>query len=118
MEVIVEVVPSERLFKEAIIAYNDRRRAREMLYGEARNGGPAFEGSDPLFLQRIAVNYVRHSLTRYDAALEGTARRVGRGDAIAEIRRKVYAAIKLAYPYLAAEVDQQTAVRDARKWAD
>lgn len=59
------------------------------------------------FLQRITVNYIRHVLTHYDQAIEETAGRVGKMDAINLLRKRVYGAISEAYPDLAGECERQ-----------
>jgi hypothetical protein len=63
--------------------------------------------SDPSFLQRITVNYLRHRLSRYDSELERLFGKVGVRDAYAALNLKVYSAIADAYPELADECRRQ-----------
>ena len=106
MQVGVEAQPIARVRRLAVDAYNDRLIDTEHFEAE-----PASEMSDPAFLERITVNFVRHELTAYDQELEAVAGRVGVQDAVQAIRRKVFAAIAAAYPALAHECDRQRAAR-------
>jgi hypothetical protein len=98
----------DELLRCAIEDYNGRASARA-----GWNGREATADSDPAFLARIAVNYVRHSLTRYERDLDRLAGKIGRGEGERLIRRKAYAAIAEAYPHLAAECGRQLAEREA-----
>lgn len=102
-------VPSlaqDELVRLACSHYNDRALG-------SRNGGDlhATPGSDQEFLDRISVNYLRHELTVYEGELDGFRGRVGRRDAVDEIRSAVYGAIATTYPYLAGECWRQEAAR-------
>jgi hypothetical protein len=68
---------------------------------------PATSSSDPVFLQCITVNYLRHSLSRYDHELERLFGKVGVRDAYAHLNAKVYLAITQSYPDLSAECVRQ-----------
>ena len=100
MRVKVVTLLPEKLLKAAIQSYND-------WYSDREDWEPASPDSDPAFLARIQVNYVRHRLTRYDAALEKVAGKVGVREAEDVIREKVYAAIKATYPEFVTECDAQ-----------
>lgn len=67
----------------------------------------ASEHSDPEFLERIRVNYLRHNSCRYEHHLEMIAGRVGTKDAYLEIKEKVLDAIAEVYPWLGAECLRQ-----------
>jgi hypothetical protein len=95
----------ERLIREACDSYNAHRAAR----GDASMAMP---GSDPEFLERISVNYLRHELTGYESELAALFGKTGRSEASAVIRECVYDAIADAYPELAAECTRQLARRD------
>jgi len=107
----VPVLDRDVLIREACEYYNargDRRPARrwgdpgaEEEWGEAYVWRPASPGSDPWFLNRIVVNYLRHRLTDYEAVLRRTVGKVGRRAAYAAIKGKVLGAIAGAYPWLA-----------------
>ena len=69
-------------------------------------------GVEQTTLNRWMVNYLRHRHTSYDADLSQLYGRVGRREAQAAIRRRVYDVIGGAYPSLAAECARQLAERD------
>lgn len=102
MQVSVQVQPVAMVLHLAIEAYNDR-----LLHTERFEVEPASETSDPAFLERITVNFIRHQLTTYDEKLEEVAGRVGVQDAVRAIRRKVFATITAAYPDLEQECYRQ-----------
>ncbi len=70
--------------------------------------------SDPAFLERIAVNYLRHELSDYEPELAKLFGQVGRADAASVIRKRVYNAIADAYPDLASECGRQ--LRDRARY--
>lgn len=74
--------------------------------------------SDPAFLSRISVNYLRHELCAYEDELAAVFGITGVWDATAHIRRKVYAAISAAYPELSGECDRQLGVRGTDRTTD
>jgi transcriptional regulator GlxA family with amidase domain len=98
MEITVERIDRKQLKKLAVDAYNERNLFTDRF---------ADLDSSKDFLDRICVNYVRHNLTEYDAALEEIAGKVGNQEALILIRLKVYTAIAEAYPELAAECNRQ-----------
>lgn len=98
LEIKVRVLSQEALLDAAIESYNDWNCER---------GSRASRDDDRAFLERICVNSIRHELTRYDAALRSTRRKVGRSEANAEIRERVLDAIADAYPHLADECRRQ-----------
>lgn len=68
---------------------------------------PATTDSDPAFLERIAVNYLRHVLSNYEKELAHVYGRMGVRQAYKEISRKVYDAISKGYPWLEEECRRQ-----------
>lgn len=72
---------------------------------------PASAHRDPAFLGRITVNYILHQLTEYDVHLEEVAGQVGVSEAMATIRRRVYAEIAANYPEYAQECQRQIQFR-------
>lgn len=100
----VPLVDRERLTRRACASYN-------AMHGDRLDHVPAAPGSDPQFLERITVNYLRHELSSYEDRLAGLFRKTGRAQASALIRERVYAAISQAYPDLAAECARQLAAR-------
>lgn len=109
MHVGVNVLGAEVVLNRAIKSYNSRQD--ELEFERGYFGGKASLASDPLFLERIQVNYIRHALTHYDEYLEELAGKVGVSDGVAEIRRKVYKTISKAYPHLADECARQLKAR-------
>jgi hypothetical protein len=68
---------------------------------------PASPESDPIFLKRISVNYLRHLLSNYEDEAARVYGRVGVRQAYKEISRRVYAAIAEAYTWLKDECQKQ-----------
>ena len=91
----------ERLISRACWHYNHRAADRGDFYPFAD------ERCDQDFLDRISVNYLRHSLTAYEQQLSRFFGRVGQAEAYQEIKQKVLNAIGEAYPWLAAECQRQ-----------
>ena len=100
------------LMRLAIASYNDHQAEREMRAWERGQewydmGETATERSDPAFLERITVNYIRHTLTTYDRHLESVAGKVGVREAVAVMRDRVYGAVADTYPQYRAECNRQ-----------
>ncbi|GBF49434.1 hypothetical protein LPTSP4_09470 [Leptospira ryugenii] len=96
-KVEIPILPERKLFKLAIENYNENQMARGNFHKFANLD------SDTDFLHRITVNYIRHVLTDYEMKLQEIKRRVGSGTAYEMLRKKVFTAIKEAYPYLIVE---------------
>lgn len=92
---------------EAIDHYNDRQAERSWLRGGMGEFRPADDSSDPAFLARITVNFVRHQLSRYEAELDAVAGKTGAVMARPKIRSLILKAIADAYPWLADECKRQ-----------
>jgi len=95
MEIEVEVLEPSTPLERAIDHYNMRNWLR---------GRRAEQGSDPAFLQRIQVDFIRHELTAYDEELDRVACKIGAADARDAIRDKIYYAMAEAYPELEEEL--------------
>ena len=106
LEIQVKILPFEKVKSLAIDAYNDHKAYISMEYGHDCEFASK-KNNDKNFLDRIVVNFIRHELTSYDHSLEIIAGKVGASLALAEIRRKVYAAIAEAYPVYAEECKRQ-----------
>ena len=65
------------------------------------------QSSDPVFLSRISVNYLRHCATEYDCHLDGLSRKVGKFEAHKILKDTVLCAIAEKYPWLAEECKRQ-----------
>jgi hypothetical protein len=100
IEIEVIALPQDELLKQAIRSYN----AHDAFSYDFRG---ASHDSDPAFLERIQVNYVRHKLTSYDRALYEACGQPGAYDARDLITEKVLRAIAATYPGLAAECRRQ-----------
>jgi len=96
--ITVPVIAMDDLTQSACDDYNER----QMETGRWE-GATASPSSDPEFLLRITVNYLRHVMSGYDGELLVIFGRVGVREGYAEINRKAYAAIAAAYPALAGE---------------
>ncbi len=93
----------EELLKRAVTHYNERRRWDD---------APATTGSDPDFLARIQINYLRHAMTDYDTLLDERAGKVGiRMGGHARIFRRVMDAIQARYPHLWQACETQYLIR-------
>lgn len=106
MVIRVRRLPEDEVLEDAIEHFNRRRRRRgwDDDYWEFT---PADKDSDPRFLERITVNYIRHNLTSYDSKLFAQRGRIGGDEAVPIIRRRVFEEIACAYPHLADECDRQ-----------
>ena len=106
LKIHVEILPLEKVKSLAIDSYNNHQSYLSMESGHDCDFVNK-NNSDKFFLDRIAVNFIRHDLTSYDHSLEIIAGKVGASLALAEIRRKVYAALAEAYPVYAEECKRQ-----------
>jgi hypothetical protein len=101
-------VPRLAPHKLAALAVEHRdRRDEERAY---QRRGPLPEGAAGL--DRWKVDYLRHRLARYDELLSGLHGGAGRVAAEELLRRRVYAAIREAYPLLAQECERQLSERE------
>lgn len=106
MPIRIREMPFEDVLVEAIWHFNSRNRGRR--YDDEDYYYPlASKNSEEFFLQRIAVNYIRHHLTSYDSSLFAQKGKVGGSEAVPIIRRRVFEEIALAYPNLSDECDRQ-----------
>lgn len=69
--------------------------------------------SEPSFLDRVVVNYLRHKQTNYDNGLKIIARKTGKEQAYALLKNKVLTEISRAYPSLQEEcIRQRVSIQD------
>lgn len=105
----------DELRARAIQSHNACMEARELegeLQGVPRPEMPAAsENSDPGFLARIMVNYVRQHLTAYDRHVRGWAGQVGGRAAQQVVRWRICALIGAHYPELREEALRQAEQR-------
>jgi hypothetical protein len=90
--------------KEAIENYND-------FHYDHKQYSVASNKSDPSFLERITVNYIRHDLTDYDGLLYELHGKIGIHEAIELVRDRVYDTIAAAYPNLSDECNRQRSIK-------
>ncbi len=106
LSIHVSVIPVGEAIQSACENFNDIKSA----IAPGRRNSEFREAtleSDPLFLQRITFNYLRHGLTRYDQELGHLFGKVGVRTAYSILNQKVFAAIAAAYPELAEECRRQ-----------
>lgn len=101
VDIKVPHLSNQELIRRACDNYNDRKLDYDYIEDFAS------ESSDPLFLQRIMVNYLRHKMTEYEQHLDEVKGRVGIQEAYLGIRKKVLDAIAGVYPWLAEECERQ-----------
>jgi hypothetical protein len=107
----VPLLEDNELSRRACEHYNERQRLLEDA-GRRFSDLPATPDSDESFLRRIAVNYLRHALTRYEDELARIAGRTSAAEPRLELSKKVYDAIAAAYPWLAGECREQYRTRE------
>ncbi len=103
LPITVRRLPFETLLRRAMASYHAFHE--ELLWERAG------EQSDPAFLERITVNFIRHELTECDESLQEVAGGIGVDEAMALIRRRVYAEIACIYPEYAEECKRQMRAR-------
>ena len=113
MTITVTTLTATQVVANAIRDYNSKQRDRAIRRGDY-DWADASLDSDPLFLERITVNYIRHELSQYDRVLQTTAGKTGADRARVAINKRVYAVIAATYPQFADECARQL----ARKFGD
>lgn len=109
MRIAVERLPTEIVFEQAIASYNAWNEERARRTFEAWEEANAH--SEPAFLDRITVNYIRLHLTSYDTYLEQVAGQIGVRQAGKVIRCRIYDEIARVYPEYAEEYQRQMQTR-------
>jgi hypothetical protein len=110
MVVKIPCIDEEELIQRACDHYNDRKLT--LLIERGFEYTPAVPSSDPSFLHRITVNYIRHELSPYDRKLAARYGKVGVRIHCYLISRKIFEAIADTYPWLADECEQQLRSRE------
>lgn len=112
LEFTVRQLDLDQLFELAVKHYTSSPQGKKF-------AGMISRDSDPAFLARITVNYLRHHCTQYEDLMSFAVRQGLKTEAFPIIRAKVYAAIKSAYPHLADECDRQKTVRfSVAEWVE
>jgi hypothetical protein len=113
VEIRLPALERAELERRAVEHRNRRAADRAERRGWWDDYDPAtVEGVDEATLARWSVNYLRHQGTRYDATLGDLYAQVGRHEAAALLRRRIYEEIGRAYPWLAGEADRQRQERE------
>ncbi|MEV6030200.1 hypothetical protein AB0L65_03570 [Nonomuraea sp. NPDC052116] len=107
LRIVIPALEWDALTRRAV-AHRNRRDAERARDRFDHIPTPArLETVDGPTLGRWVVNYLRHSLTSYDAELEELFGKVGRAAGTSLLQRRIYAAIAEAYPVLAEECQRQ-----------
>jgi hypothetical protein len=106
VQIHVPVFTKDKIIERACKHYNEMQEDRED-EGLSTSGMKATANSDPKFLERICVNYLRHCLTKYEDHLDEMSGKVGFGEGYEEIRRKIFSKISERYGWLANECKRQ-----------
>lgn len=109
-EVPVEIPdwPLSRVLRKAIQHYNRRNPDKS----------PATMQSDPEFLKRLAVNWLRHMGSNYDShrdSISSLAQPADRKTAGSIVKGRILAQIAIKYPQLADEARRQAFREDKKK---
>lgn len=110
MRVQIPELPLDRVRRRAIANYNER-----LSDTDAWTPTPASEVSDPAFLDRISVSYLRHA-SDYEQQLDRIEGRPGHLEAYTRLKCRFLDEIARLYPELAAECRRQA--RQARDELD
>ena len=103
----VRIIPEKNLIKNTIRAKNEWYKFNASLRNDWLDCEVTAGGVNEDTLKRWVVNYIRHNLINYDAALELMDGRVGKYDVYPEFKRAVLMKISEAYPTYAAECQRQ-----------
>ena len=103
----IKLQKTENVVKSAIKNYNNFKLNKNANYDRNIEFELATLKSDKNFLDRITVNYLRHSLSNYDKKLKSIFGKIGISKAYKIINKKVYEKIKEVYPELKNECNKQ-----------
>lgn len=99
IEITIVELTKSKLVKEACESYNN--------FNAEYKDYLATPESDPLFLNRICVNYLRHNCAVYDETLDGLFRKVGKWNAYVVLKERILEAIANQYSWLKDECERQ-----------
>ena len=105
IKIKVPILSESRLKTKACRHYDELRQMRG-------NDDSYADESDPNFLNRLCVNFIRHELTGYHQHLAKIQSKVGTADAYVTIKHRILVAIAEQYPWLAEECQRQSAQID------
>jgi hypothetical protein len=101
LEIKIPEIAKDRLREKAVEHFNLRQAER----GRVRD--VATLESDPDFIDRIVVNYLRHECSMYERLLDATFGKVGVDEASLRIKERVLDEIASTYPNLGTECMRQ-----------
>lgn len=98
----IEQVPYDRLIEHVVKRYNQRHKkqcnlSKNMVNPDTHND----------FVERIAVNYIRHNFFEYDERLKRLGDKTGYEDAFILLNERIYDEISKKYPQLNRECHRQ-----------
>ena len=99
IDVTVPELSRDKVIQKACDYYNELTKESGSLL--------ATPDSEPDFLSRICVNYLRHATTDYDEQLDSLSGRVGKDDARIRLRERIFDAISEQYDWLREECVRQ-----------
>jgi len=106
IEIRIPILDRAELIERACEHYNDMQDWRAV-EGRSTSGLKATDDSDPKFLERICVNYLRHCLTNYEDHLDEMSGKVGFSQGYREVRCRIFSEISKSYEWLAEECKWQ-----------
>ena len=112
----IEITVTEWSMASAVeLAIGHYNVLKEERVGFRYDWEPAAADSDPEFLDRITVNFLRHECTTYDSLVNNLKGLVGKDRAYVLLRNRTLDAIAEVYPDLEWECEKQH-VRDLEPW--
>ena len=112
----IEITVTEWSMASAVeLAIGHYNVLKEERVGFRYDWEPAAADSDPEFLDRITVNFLRHECTTYDSLVNNLKGLVGKDHAYVLLRNRTLDAIAEVYPDLEWECEKQH-VRDLEPW--
>ena len=101
LEITVPLMPEKTLIENACSHYNSLWADR------GKDDKHASPSDDEVFLNRIAVNYLRHELTIYEDELVRMFGKIGAVEGRPLLKERILDLIGDSYPFLANECDNQ-----------
>lgn len=101
LNIFVQKMPEETLYKSAVKHYN------KLWFERGKDNSTDINASKD-FLNRIAVNMLRHKFSHYENELDNIFGKVGVDDAYILLKNKVLNKIAEIYPFLATECEKQS----------
>lgn len=101
----IKMLPDEKLVNNAIQTKNNWYR--ELSYRNNWNYIEYADTSNPEYVSRIVVNYIRHHLIKYDKTLKSLKGKPSKDEIYVEFHDKILDRIASAYPKYADECERQ-----------